>query len=74
MKTSGSLGSGRAQNLGVDQRSTSPNMCISVYQNKIQVTGGDGAVSHFNRMEKVHIYYYNLRTKAFFPLPLKDFF
>lgn len=38
------------------------------------VTAGEGAVSHLNRMGKVYISYCNLRTKAFFPFPWRNFF
>lgn len=67
MKISSSLGSGRVQWLGAAQRSTPENIGISVYQNKIKVTGSECAVSQLNRMGRVHTCYCNLRTKAFFP-------
>lgn len=74
MKTNSSSGSGRVQWLGADQGSTSQNMRIPVCQNKIQVTASEGAVSHLNRMEGVHICYCDLRTKAFFPPSLEGIF
>lgn len=45
MKTGSSLGSGRVQRLGAAQRSTPENIGISVYQNKVKVTGSECAVS-----------------------------
>jgi len=53
--------------LGADRRSTSQSAHTSACQNKIQVTASEAAVSHLNRMERVHICYCNLRTKAFCP-------